>query len=66
MMEETNFCLLEQKIVKGEYGLRPPLHPWEKRKGWKHPAEKRILEFMKGERDDFVEEWNSEYINKMT
>ena len=66
MIEETNFCSLEQRIIKGEYRLRPPLCPWEKRKGWKYPAEKRICEFMKGKRDEFVEKGSSEYINKMT
>jgi hypothetical protein len=66
IIEEINSCLLEQQIVKGEYGLRPPLCPWEKRKGWKHPAKKRIQEFLRGKRDGGMEEWNSEYINKMT
>jgi hypothetical protein len=65
MLEETNFCTLEQQYIKGEYAMRAPLHPWEKKKGWKHPAKKRIQEFLRGEREGFVEEWNSEFINKM-
>ena len=65
MMEETNFCTLEQQFVEGEYAMRAPLRPWERRKGWKHPAKKRIQEYLRGERNGFVEEWSSEYINKM-
>jgi hypothetical protein len=57
---------LVQRIVKEEYGIRPPLHPWEKRKGWKHPAEREIVRFMNGEDNSFIEEWNEEYINMMT
>jgi len=45
--------------------MRAPLRPWERRKGWKHPAKKRIQEYLRGERNGFVEEWSSEYINKM-
>ena len=66
MMEEINFCSLGQRIVPGEYGIRPPLRPWEKRKGWKHPAEREIAKFMNGEGDGFIEEWNEEYIDRMT
>ncbi|KIM74353.1 hypothetical protein PILCRDRAFT_14501 [Piloderma croceum F 1598] len=66
MMEEINFCSLGQRIVPGEYGIRPLLRPWEKRKGWKHPAEREIGKFMNGEDDGFIEEWNEEYINRMT
>ena len=65
-MEEINFCSLGQRIVPGEYGIRPPLRPWEKRKGWKHPAEREIAKFMNGEGDGFIEEWNEEYIDRMT
>jgi hypothetical protein len=65
MMEEMNFCTLEQWFVEGEYVMRPPLHPWERRKSWKHPAKKRIQEYLRGEWNVFVEEWSSEYINKM-
>ena len=65
MMEETNFCMLEQWFVEGEYAMRAPLRPWERRKGWKHPAKKRIQEYLRGKRNGFVEEWSSEYINKM-
>jgi len=65
MMEETNFCTLEQWFVKGEYAMRAPLHPWERRNGWKHPAKERIQEYLRGERNGAVEEWSSEYINKM-
>ncbi|KIM79394.1 hypothetical protein PILCRDRAFT_10514 [Piloderma croceum F 1598] len=66
MMEEINFCSLGQRIVPGEYSIRPPLRPWEKRKGWKHPAEREIVKFMNGEGDGFIEEWNEEYIDRMT
>ena len=66
MLEEINFCSLEQRIVQGEYGIRPPLHPWEKKKSWKHPAEREIGKFMNGEDDGFIEEWNEEYIDRMT
>jgi hypothetical protein len=37
----------------------------KKKKGWKHPAKKRIQEFLRGEREGFVEEWNNEFINKI-
>jgi hypothetical protein len=57
---------LEQRIIKGKYGIRPPLCPWEKRKGWKHPAEKEIVRFMNGEDNSFIKEWNKEYIDRMT
>ena len=63
MLEETNCCSLEQRFVPGEYGIRPPLRPWEKRKSWKHPAESKV---MNGEDDGFIEEWNEEYIDRMT
>jgi hypothetical protein len=66
MLEETNCCSLEQRFVPGEYGIRPPLRPWEKRKSWKHPAEREISKFMNGEDDGFIEEWNEEYIDRMT
>ncbi|KIM73087.1 hypothetical protein PILCRDRAFT_15533 [Piloderma croceum F 1598] len=66
MMEEINFCSLGQRIIPGEYSIRPPLRPWEKRKGWKHPAEREIVKFMNGEGDGFIEEWNEEYIDRMT
>ena len=55
MLEETNSCSLEQRIVPGEYS-----------KSWKHPAEREIGKFMNGEDDSFIEEWNEEYINRMT
>jgi hypothetical protein len=32
MTEEVNFCTIGQRSVKGEYGIRPPQCPWEKRK----------------------------------
>ncbi|KIM79515.1 hypothetical protein PILCRDRAFT_10345 [Piloderma croceum F 1598] len=66
MMEEINFCSLGQRIIPGEYGIRPPLRPWEKRKGWKHPADREIVKFMNGKGDGFIEEWNEEYIDRMT
>jgi hypothetical protein len=65
MLEEINFCSLEQRIIQEEYSIRPPLRPWE-RKGWKHPAEREIGMFMNGEDDSFIEEWNEEYIDRMT
>jgi hypothetical protein len=65
MLEETNCCTLEQWYIKGEYAMRAPPHPWEKKKGWKHPARKRIQAFLRGKREGFMEEWNSEFINKM-
>ena len=65
MLAEINFCSLEQRIVQGEYGIRPPLRPLKKRKSWKHPAEREIGKFMNGEDDSFIEEWNEEYIDRM-
>jgi len=66
MLDEMNFCSLGQRYVKGKCGMRPPLRPWEKRKGWKHPAEREIVKFMNGEGDGFIEEWNEEYTEMMT
>ncbi|KIM74940.1 hypothetical protein PILCRDRAFT_14004 [Piloderma croceum F 1598] len=66
MLDETNFSSLGQRYVKGKCGMRPPLRPWEKKKGRKHPAEREIVKFMNGEGDGFIKEWNEEYIDRMT
>ncbi|KIM90851.1 hypothetical protein PILCRDRAFT_1096 [Piloderma croceum F 1598] len=66
MLDETNFGSLGQRYVKGKCGMRSPLRPWEKKKGWKHLTEREIVKFMNGEGDGFIEEWNEEYINRMT
>jgi hypothetical protein len=56
---------IEQWFIEGEYAMRASLRPWKKKKGWKHLVKKRIQEFLSGEREGFMEEWNSEFINKI-
>ena len=66
MKEEENFCMIGQRSVRGEYGIRPPQRPWEKMKDWMHPAEEEIKRFMNCEDDDLPKEWNRKYIERMT
>jgi hypothetical protein len=56
MLNETNFCSLKQKYLKGECGIMLLLHPWKKRK------EREIVKFINGKDDSFIKE----YIERMT
>src|SRR6266436_10270002 len=52
-------------IALPEFGVRPPLRPWIRKRNWRHPAEKKIKEWAAGRNNGFVEEWNKQFMDKM-
>jgi hypothetical protein len=63
--EQLCLCLIGQRFDKEEFGVRPPLWPWNQKRDWRHPAEREIEEWAEGRNDSFVEEWNKQFIGKM-
>jgi len=58
--EQLCLCSIRQRLDKEEFGVRPPLRPW------RHPAEKKIEGWAAGRNNGFVEEWNKQFMDKMT
>jgi len=64
---KEQLCLssIGQRLDKEEFGVRPPLRPWIRKRNWRHPAEKKIKEWAAGRNNGFVEEWNKQFMDKM-